>query len=368
MSLRIFRSISLVTLILVSASLVLAQGRLHSRFGQAQVGGRTVTVHVTVGVPEGVDGNQAAAEALRAQGARPISSQEFATTGLVWSQFLDGVPGNDFMTQHYNPAGDPTASSQGRTILGSTHTTWGVVTPSIFQFDLDPVDTNRCPSLVRECPGKQVFDDNNDVGWVALNGPFTLAVTWFGGQEADVAMNANFTWNTDGTDFDAETVLLHEEGHALGLDHSQVVDAVMFASYSVVRQDLHDDDIAGINSLYTVCTPDEGLETLCADGNDNDCNGFADEADFNCQFLACGDGTVDVFEECDLSSADPLTESCGSLGFDSGDLSCTSDCTFDTSACVAAICELLPKGDFCTVDSECCSNKCKGKPGAKTCK
>lgn len=28
----------------------------------------------------------------------------------------------------------------------------------------------------------------------------------------------------------------------------------------------------------------------------------------------------------------------------------------------------LPKGDACNIDAECCSNKCKGKPGAMTCK
>jgi serine protease len=31
-------------------------------------------------------------------------------------------------------------------------------------------------------------------------------------------------------------------------------------------------------------------------------------------------------------------------------------------------CDLGQKGDVCTVDADCCSNSCKGKPGAKTCK
>jgi hypothetical protein len=30
--------------------------------------------------------------------------------------------------------------------------------------------------------------------------------------------------------------------------------------------------------------------------------------------------------------------------------------------------ECLPVGDFCSSNADCCSNKCKGKPGAKTCK
>ncbi len=32
------------------------------------------------------------------------------------------------------------------------------------------------------------------------------------------------------------------------------------------------------------------------------------------------------------------------------------------------VCELAPKGDSCTVNSDCCSNSCKGKQGNKTCK
>lgn len=31
-------------------------------------------------------------------------------------------------------------------------------------------------------------------------------------------------------------------------------------------------------------------------------------------------------------------------------------------------CDLLPAGDACTGDAECCSGNCKGKPGSKTCK
>jgi hypothetical protein len=51
----------------------------------------------------------------------------------------------------------------------------------------------------------------------------------------------------------------------------------------------------------------------------------------------CGDGVTNQtvnqpFEECDLT--DFGGQSCMSLGFESGDLSCNEDCTFDTSGCV----------------------------------
>jgi hypothetical protein len=69
------------------------------------------------------------------------------------------------------------------------------------------------------------------------------------------------------------------------------------------------------------CDPATGLcvndtistETECNDGIDNDCDGFTDSKDPDC-----------------------------------------------------SIC--FPKGSTCLVNSDCCSNKCKGKPGSKTCR
>ncbi|GAA4397034.1 hypothetical protein GCM10023187_05850 [Nibrella viscosa] len=62
------------------------------------------------------------------------------------------------------------------------------------------------------------------------------------------------TWTTaipppaGGTDF--LTVAIHEIGHSLGLDHSAVTGAIMFAFYGGPKQNLHSDDIAGISSIY----------------------------------------------------------------------------------------------------------------------
>ena len=59
---------------------------------------------------------------------------------------------------------------------------------------------------------------------------------------------------------------------------------------------------------------------LCTDGIDNDCDGAADCADSDC----------------------------------SGDPACASGCS--------------PKGASCTVNSDCCSLKCKGPAGGKMCR
>ncbi|MCO4763645.1 MAG: S8 family serine peptidase, partial [Myxococcales bacterium] len=65
------------------------------------------------------------------------------------------------------------------------------------------------------------------------------------------------------------------------------------------------------------CEPTEAFETMCSDGIDNDCDGKVDAAD--------------------------------------------GDCSTNT-------CDLLGVGESCTTADQCCSGKCKGKVGKRTCK
>ena len=58
------------------------------------------------------------------------------------------------------------------------------------------------------------------------------------------------SWKLDGTNFDTETVALHEIGHLIGLNHSAVGGSVMFPSYSGQRRALTQDDIDGGRALY----------------------------------------------------------------------------------------------------------------------
>ena len=174
---------------------------------------------------------------------------------MIWDQINpDGNPSNDVPVElNYNSLGE---KANGLSILQATFPTWNDA-PSDFVFELGtPPTTNRCPSLVKECPGDQTFDGFNDIGWVEIKNPHTLAVTWFGTtiDEADIAWRTNNKINWGGN-FDVRTVLLHELGHVLGLGHSDVTDAVMFASYQGVRHSLHLDDECGIQELYrTPCS------------------------------------------------------------------------------------------------------------------
>ena len=70
----------------------------------------------------------------------------------------------------------------------------------------------------------------------------------------------------------------------------------------------------------------------------------------------CGDGVVEGNEECEFGV--PLADSCQSLGFASGTLSCDSaSCLYDTSACIGGTCG--GNKEVCSVDADCCSNNCR---------
>jgi hypothetical protein len=205
-------------------------------------------VEILVEVPAGENARKAGDRALEAQGAKrapePPQSAAFTFNGLVW----DALP----VVQSYNPSGEPTAAAA--TALRNTYGDWSGVSGSRFRIGSGGT-TSRCPSLVRECRGPQVFDGFNDVGWARLDRN-TLGVTWFGTSidEADMAINTRFAWSTGCVNvagaFDLETVYLHENGHVAGLGHSTDPNAVMFPSYQTARCTLGADDAAGLAALY----------------------------------------------------------------------------------------------------------------------
>jgi len=218
-----------------------------SAFGK--IPGKDLIVHIWVIIPQGSDKNEIIREALGQQGARPFDHSEFTTSGLIWDQI--NPAGDDPVVLNYNSADQKV---DGLSILQATYPTWNEA-PSDFVFGFDS-ETDRCPSLIKECPGDQTFDGFNDIGWVKIKNPHTLGVTWFGTtiDEADVAWNTNNRINWEGN-FDVRTVLLHELGHVLGLGHSDNSLAVMYASYQGPRHELHLDDICGIQELYgTPCS------------------------------------------------------------------------------------------------------------------
>jgi hypothetical protein len=71
-----------------------------------------------------------------------------------------------------------------------------------------------------------------------------------GGTDAgDIFLNSTVNWHV-GSNYDLQTVVAHEFGHALGLGESSVSTALMYGTYNGIKQALTSDDIAGIQSIY----------------------------------------------------------------------------------------------------------------------
>lgn len=227
-----------------------------------KVPGQDLYAHVWVVVPQGADKNQIVNESLRQQGLKPFDHSDFKVNGMVHDQFHDGSS-NPVLVQYYNPANAPTGVDHFT--IQDSQTIWTDVPSSNFSFMAPDAGndllTERCPSAVRECPGKQYPDTFNDVAWMPLKDRNTLGVTWFytNLDEADMALNTKFTWIVDSSasrTYDPLTVLIHENGHVLGLTHSDVPGSVMEAIYDGVRQKLSLDDKCGIQSIYGEESPE----------------------------------------------------------------------------------------------------------------
>ncbi len=71
----------------------------------------------------------------------------------------------------------------------------------------------------------------------------------------DIVFNTRQPWQVNNT-YDIETVAIHEFGHALGMGHSAMQQACMFAYYTGTKQALTSDDTQGIQSIYGARQPD----------------------------------------------------------------------------------------------------------------
>ncbi len=104
--------------------------------------------------------------------------------------------------------------------------------------------------------GRAALNGQNEIMWydLGVNYILALATIWYEGStilEADMVFNSRFQWSTSGwSGHDVQTVALHEFGHWLGLDHTDVYGSIMYPQIMGVQHHLHSVDIAGIQYIY----------------------------------------------------------------------------------------------------------------------
>lgn len=167
---------------------------------------------------------------------------EYAVEGRKWTK-NDLTYGFENFTGHLS-AGDI------RSALAEAFGLWGSVTKLTFA----EIPLANSPDIKI----KFVIGDHGDGS--SFDGPAGVLAHAFypppnGGDLAgDVHFDGAEKWSValpvPASSFDLVSVAAHEIGHALGLAHSNIQPALMYAYYSGVHRFLHSDDIAGIQSIY----------------------------------------------------------------------------------------------------------------------
>lgn len=186
----------------------------------------------------------------RFPGAVPIEesafSAQFVTSGFKWTA--------NTASWAYNGAGAPASvASAALSAVSSSASTWG--SGSNFHFS----GGGSTSAGTGACGGGT--DGLNTIGWANQSGS-VLAVTcsWYGAgspfgaaSEFDMQIDPGWTWTVGGSpNIDLQSVVTHEFGHALGLNHSSDPSAVMYPSYGAgsIRRTLGGDDVAGMVAIY----------------------------------------------------------------------------------------------------------------------
>src|SRR5262245_49629780 len=106
-------------------------------------------------------------------------------------------------------------------------------------------------------------DESSPLGSSTLAATFTFFGTVNGQtyiREADILFNSSQPWTTSGEPgrFDMQTIITHEVGHFLGLDHTALISSVMFPFGSqgqVDQRTLAYDDVAAATEIYPGLVP-----------------------------------------------------------------------------------------------------------------
>jgi predicted Zn-dependent protease len=183
----------------------------------------------------------------------------YATTGALWSQPQRVT--FSFAPDGTSVGGTPSAWFQTMAARGISQTTWqnqfrtaAAIWEAVTNINLVEVTDN---GTALSASGNQESDprfgdiriagipqSSNVLGLCFYPPPYN------GGTLAgDIVMNSSQAWNVNST-YDILTVAVHEMGHALGMDHSTIAQADMYASYTSTHQGLNADDVSGIQTVY----------------------------------------------------------------------------------------------------------------------
>jgi len=216
-------------------------------------------IHVLVDTTDGTNADTVVDGFAPGGSAGGVSAQ-YVPWGPKWA--ASDIP----VSVRYNGAAEP-AGLNVPTYLQAAMATWSSVTAQSFRFSWAGLATggyDTCGSTPADGVNTVLFGTFSDshilaatcVSYrVATDGPHRA--------EFDMLINKSTTWSvgdaTPANAFDLPSTVLHELGHALGLDHTTTTGAVMVATLAPGKRvrSLAADDVAGIRALYGTGPPPE---------------------------------------------------------------------------------------------------------------
>ncbi|MFT3707771.1 MAG: matrixin family metalloprotease [Archangium sp.] len=262
----------------------------------------------------------------------------------------------------------------------SCNTNWNLVVSS---------STFTMPTALMAVDG---MDRNNSVMWLSNSNwvhlPNELALTtttYFTSNheifDGDQEWNNNVAWSTaaNTSAYDLESVILHEAGHFLGLNHTTSSStAVMYPTVTLggTKRNLTPLDETDVCTVYPGAAGGQG--TSCTSGSQctggrvcegppsgskictQDCTGNGPcPAGFTCQTSDTGSAClpqIGVPDQCKFCQSGTDCTSSLCLRFDTGVTFCSLTCT-ESAQCGSGYTCQLPEG-FCVPNSNNCTNQC----------
>lgn len=160
--------------------------------------------------------------------------------------------------------------TEAETLIHAAFDQWADVSKVPVSFDYQGETSTQDPDYTDNANVvffQQDWPSDWDAGFLALT--FTWSVDNGEIIAFDMAINEEFAWTTQGgkNGHDLMNAVTHEVGHAVGMGHSEMLDATMFADSQMgdtEKRTLADDDADGLRYLYTGVMAEE--RWMCATG------------------------------------------------------------------------------------------------------